>query len=491
MDEQQTFRWTDLNLFCLLRRLGRDVLLVVAAGLIAAMLTETAIQNLYKPEYTASATMAVSVKSGGYSSVLSNLNMSSEIADTFTKLFESNMFGGIASSKLGTSSLPGKLTASVLPETNILTLRVTADSPEDAFRTLQLLLDNYDTVSEYVFQNVILKELDSPSVPVKPSNPVNRGRLLKRAFVGGAGAMMVLLLAIAVLSDTVQTSEAVRRKLDVKLFATIHHEEKNKTLRTKLKKANKGLLITMPVASFYFTEEIYKLGTKVDYAARHGERKVILVTSVAENEGKSTVAANLALSLTQGERKVLLIDADLHKAAQYKLFHRKPAVELADMLQGEAPYQPELLEKHNLYTLFSTKSSDGAAELIASREMGALLDKARKEMDYIVIDSPPMALFSDVEALADRADLSLLVVRQDVTPARRINDTVDILNQCRAELLGCVFNDVRGLPFSNDHHSYGYGYGYGDRYGYGGYYGQKPKSGKTTDKQSEGTHGRA
>ena len=236
MDEQQTFRWTDLNLFCLLRRLGRDVLLVVAAGLIAAMLTETAIQNLYKPEYTASATMAVSVKSGGYSSVLSNLNMSSEIADTFTKLFESNMFGGIASSKLGTSSLPGKLTASVLPETNILTLRVTADSPEDAFRTLQLLLDNYDTVSEYVFQNVILKELDSPSVPVKPSNPVNRGQLLKRAFVGGAGAMMVLLLAIAVLSDTVQTSEAVRRKLDVKLFATIHHEEKNKTLRTKLKR---------------------------------------------------------------------------------------------------------------------------------------------------------------------------------------------------------------------------------------------------------------
>ena len=107
MDEQQTFRWTDLNPLCLLRRLGRDILLVAAAGLIAAMLTQVAIQNLYKPEYTASATMAVSVKSGGYSSVLSNLSLSSEIADTFTKLFESNMFGALASSKLGTSSLPG------------------------------------------------------------------------------------------------------------------------------------------------------------------------------------------------------------------------------------------------------------------------------------------------------------------------------------------------------------------------------------------------
>ena len=81
-----------------------------------------------------------------------------------------------------------------------------------------------------------------------------------------------------------QTSQALRRKLDVKLFATIHHEVKNKTLRTKLKKANKGLLITMPVASFCFTEEVYKLASKVDFAARHGERKVILVTSVAEKD---------------------------------------------------------------------------------------------------------------------------------------------------------------------------------------------------------------
>lgn len=488
MDEQQMFRWTELNPLCLLRRLWKDSLLVVAAGLIAAMLSMTVLQNLYRPEYTSSATMAVSVKSGGYSSVLSNLSLSSEIADTFTKLFESNMFGGIASSQLGTSSLPGKLTASVVPETNLLNLRVTADTPEDAFRTLNLLLENYDTVSEYVFQNVILKELDSPSVPTSPSNPVDKAGIVKKAFVLGAGAMVVLLLAIAVLSDTVQTSEAVRRKLDVKLFATIHHEEKNKTLRTKLKKANKGLLITMPVASFYFTEEVYKLGAKVDYAARHGERKVILVTSVAENEGKSTVAANLALSLTQGGKRVMLIDADLHKAAQYKLFHHKPAVELTDMIRGEAAYAPEYLEKQSLYTLFSTRSSDSAAELIASEDMAELLRQARRDMDYIVIDSPPMALFSDVEALADQVDLSLLVVRQDVTPTRRINDTVDVLNQCKAELLGCVFNDVRSMRLSNDHHSYGYGYGYGDRYGYG--YGQKHKGGKMPENQSEEAHGR-
>lgn len=490
MEEQQMFRWTELNPVCLLRRLARELPLILAAGLTAVLLCLAAIQMFWKPSYTASATLAVNVKSSSYTSVLSNLSTSSEIADTFTQLFSSNMFSAVAKSQLGTDSLPGTLTASVIPETNLLTLRVTADSPEDAFRTLRLMLENYDTVSEHVFQNVVLKELDSPKMPAAPSNPVNRGGLMKRAFVLGAAAMAVLVLGLSVMADTVQTSAAVQRKLDLKLFGTVHHEEKNKTLRSRMKQVNKGLLITMPVASFHFTEEVYKLATKLSYALRGGERKVVLVTSVLENEGKSTVAANLALALAGEGKKVLLIDADLHKAAQYKLLHHRPRRELADVIQGQADYEPEYLERERLYTLLSMKSSSGAAELIASDGMAELLRRARKEMDCVIVDSPPVALFSDVEALADLADLSLLVVRQDCASARQINDTVDMLDKCGARLLGCVFNDVRSMPFSNDHH--GYGYGYGRKYGYGYGYGQSRKaSGKNSGKPAEETDGRS
>ena len=77
MEEQQMFHWTDWNPVCLLRRLLRELPLAAAAGLIAAMLAITAVQTLYRPEYTASATLAVSVKSGGYTSALSNLSLSS------------------------------------------------------------------------------------------------------------------------------------------------------------------------------------------------------------------------------------------------------------------------------------------------------------------------------------------------------------------------------------------------------------------------------
>ncbi len=227
----------------------------------------------------------------------------------------------------------------------------------------------------------------------------------------------------------------------------------------------------MPAAGFYFTEEIQKLATRTVQAAERHHARVLLITSVAENEGKSTVAANLALALAQQDRKVLLIDADLHKASQYKLFRRRvrKSDELAEYLSGRAELQVEYLARKNLYTLFSVEPQPDASELLASERMRAMLMQLREEMDLIILDTPPMALFSDAEALAELADLSLLVVRQDCVAAKRLNDAADTLKQCRAHFLGCVFNDVRRMPSSGG--GYGYQYGYGYRYGHSRGYG--------------------
>ena len=469
MDEQQIFRWSELNYVCLLRRLGRDALLILLGGVIAVLGVLLVAVVHHTDEYTASATLAVNVKSSSYSGIYSDLSVSSEIADTFTQLFESNVFAEVAASQLGVTRLPGQLTATVIPQTNLLTLRVTADDPLDAFDTLQIMLDNYDTVSEHVFQNVVLKELNAPTVPTAPSNPIDVPHRCERAFVVGVVVMAAIVAAASALSDTVQTTAAFRRKIAADLFATVHHEEKNKTLRTRLRRANRGLLVTMPVASFRFTEEIGKLAVKLGYAAGDAPGgRVVLITSTAENEGKSTVAANLALALAQSGQRVLLIDADLHKAAQWRLLSHRPQTELLSVLEGKAEAAPEHLDRYGLDVLLSTRSSTAAAELLGTDRAAALLARARVGWDYVVVDSPPMAMFSDVEALADRADLSLLVVRQDTVPAQVINDMGDALGQCRARFLGCVFNDVRSMPLTNDHYGYGYGYGgYGHGYGRG------------------------
>ena len=194
---------------------------------------------------------------------------------------------------------------------------------------------------------------------------------------------------------------------------------------------------------------------------------------------------------------MLLIDADLHKASQYKLFGRENAPELSRMLAGSQPVQAEYLEKENLYAIFSIRSCAGAAELLASAQMRQLLAEMRQKMDLIIIDTPPRAMFSDAETLADEADLSLLVVRQDCVGAPRINDAVDALNQCAAHFLGCVFNDVYHvtLPSASRGYGYGYGYvyGYGRGYGYGAYGGYGGYGGYARGKNQrtgEDAHGR-
>ena len=486
MNENNMPRLSELNPVCLIRRLVRELPAIFAVGLIAAMLALTGLQVFYRPEYTAGATVAVNMKNAGFSTIYSNLAATSEIAGTLTELFGSQTFMSLAQKQTGGDRLNGKLSASVIPETNLLRLSVTSNDPSDAFRALRFLLDNYDAVSEHVFQNVILRELDAPTVPTAPSNPTDKSEIVKKAFLAGAAAMTLAVLAVAAFSDTVQTGEAVRRRIDARLFATIHHEKKHKTLRSRFRRRS-GLLITMPTASFYFTEEFGKLASKVSHAAAKNGEKVLLVTSVAEHEGKSTVAANLALALAQNGKRVLLIDADLHKPTQAKLFDVKPTQELAELLRDTDGYEPQHLPQNELWGLFSTQEQPEASELLTGGGMERLLERAKEDMDIIVVDSPPVAIFTDAEALADIAGLSLLVVKQDCVPAGRINDAVDMLEQCDAHFIGCVFNDARRLVLPWGRGGYGYGYGYRYGYGYGrgygyGYGGKRAEDGHGREK---------
>ena len=96
--------------------------------------------------------------------------------------------------------------------------------------------------------------------------------------------------------------------------------------------------------------------------------------------------------------------------------------------------------------------------------MRELIRQARENVDCIIIDTPPMSVSPDAECIAELADASILVVRQDTTPVKVINDAIDTLSSCNAKLIGCVFNNVRSADLSD-----GYSYGSGGKYGYGGH----------------------
>ena len=147
--------------------------------------------------------------------------------------------------------------------------------------------------------------------------------------------------------------------------------------------------------SFSFVESFKKLRNLLEHEHRRHGAKVFLITSVLENEGKSTVAANLALSLAKTSKKVLLVDADLRKPAQYKILERRglETAEFSDVLAGDAPLSDAVHfdKEYGIYTIFNQSTERDSTELLRRKQTVRILQALREKMDYIILDSAPVS----------------------------------------------------------------------------------------------------
>ena len=459
-----------LDIYSLLRALVKDWWMILTAGLIGAMIAYMMVGSAYTPSYTSSMTFIVSSK--GATSSLSDLTAANEMAETFSEVLNSRLLKKKVQQELNLSYLPGTITTSVVNGTNLMSLKVSAPSPEHAFKIMKSVLNNYSEITEYVLSSVVLDVLEAPQVPMAPSNPIVAKDVMQKYAIIAMGLMAALLALIDYLKDDIKNEKEVELKLDTKLFGTIYHEVKNKSIRGKIKKIRKGLLITDPTSSFMFVENYKKLRTKLMYKTKTEDAKMILVTSVMENEGKSTVATNIALALAQKSNKVVLVDGDLRRPAIYKILEKKlkQTQEIGEYLDGAISTE-ELLhceEKTGLHLLIGSKHYSNSTEMVSGEQMRNLMKAVKSIADYVVIDSPPTSIMADAEILAEYADVSLLVVRQGMATARYINDAIDILEDGSSELLGCIYNDVKTGVFFGKRVFGKYGYG-GYRYGYGKY----------------------
>jgi len=299
--------------------------------------TEVVLNNLYQPVYTSSAKFYVSPKDSTNSPYY-NVSIAYDMAVALSKVFESPIMASTAAKYMHLPDLPVTISASVPENINLLQLQVKCSSPKLAYDTVTAIMKNYKQVSNFVFDNVIIDILERPTVPVYPSNSVDPSQAKKLAAIIGALLAILLISALSILRDTIKTEDALKHYLDARLLSTIRHEAKNKTIKSKLKHINRSLLITNPVIGYSFSESIKRLCIKLEHITGLRKHVVYLVTSACENEGKSTISANVALGLARCGYKVLLMDCDLRKPAQYKIMdhHSEPLKDFTKYLQGKA-----------------------------------------------------------------------------------------------------------------------------------------------------------
>lgn len=445
------------------------ILAALAVGIGSYILTDME----YEPRYQAKATFVVTTRSSS-ATVYSNLASTTEMAAVFSELINSSVMRKNILAAMGTSYFDGTISASVVPETNLLNMTVTASDPRTAFLVAQAIIDHHEEVTYLVVDNVSLEVLQGAEVPTGPVNRVDATGSMRKMMILAAAAMCAVFAWLSLTRDTVRSGQEARKKLDCDYLGDIPHEEKYKTLISRIRRRKSGILVTNPVTSFHFVETMRKLTHRVEQ--HMGDGKVLMVTSVLENEGKSTVAVNLALSMAKKNKKVLLVDCDLRKPACHILLEQKVSGHgVRDVLTEHAKLSKALMRYKNtsMYMLLENGSDANSGDLLSSSTMQALIDWARREFDFVVLDLPPMSVVSDSETVADLADASLLVVRQNAARTHGVNKAVAALDGGKAKLLGCVLNNVYSTFLSSGQgYRYG-GYGQYSHYANYGSYGEK------------------
>lgn len=451
----------------------RDVLRrwywIVAAALLAGMAAYVVSGVSYEPVYRTDTTFVVSAK-GSSTTVYQNLSATTNLATVFSEVLNSSILRAAVLEELGMDSFDGAITASAVPETNLLTLQVTASDPRTAFLVTRSVIENHHIVSYQVLGDTILEVLQMPKVPQAPINSAGELARAKKTAMLAAAGVLGLLCVLSAAADTVRTQQEAEEKLSCRVLGTVRHERKYKTLKALLRRRKTGILLTMPSTSFLFAETIRKLRRRIEQQMPTGG-KVLMVTSVAENEGKSTLAVNIALAMAKKDKRVLLIDADLRRPACCKLleyaWHGPGTVEVAteQVALGDAV---QMDKSDRLSLLLERKGTDMSTDLVGSEGMARLMEQAREQFDFVVVDTPPMSAAPDAECIMELVDATVLVAQQNVVTAGRLNSAVASLQRARSKLLGCVLNNVYG---TGSRGGYGYGYGYG-RYGKYGKYGR-------------------
>jgi capsular exopolysaccharide synthesis family protein len=214
----------------------------------------------------------------------------------------------------------------------------------------------------------------------------------------------------------------------------------NKLFHTSKKQRN---LIAYSFPESKIAEEYRTIRTNVHIVMEGQKNKIILVTSPNSNEGKSTTAANLAVSMAQQKEKVLLIDGNVRRPSCHFIFKKSNTVGLTDILTGKTSFEEAVIhtEIGRLAILTSGTIPNNPAELLSSRIMKDLLQKVANHYDVVLIDSSPVLEVADAKILAGLCNEVLLVLDKGKTKLENAAEAKKVLEFARAKIAGVIMNE--------------------------------------------------
>jgi polysaccharide biosynthesis transport protein len=318
------------------------------------------------------------------------------------------------------------------------------------------LLSSYENVRlARVRSTPTIMQIEPAPVPSAPIQP----QPLRNALLGGvSGALIMGAIAFLIeyLDDTLKTPEDINQHLGLPVLGLIGEMGKRKGRKSK---ADGGVYVAeYPLSPI--VESFRTLRTNLDFAGIDTPIRTLQITSAGPSEGKSTVAVNLAVVMAQGERKVILLDADLRRPSVHRYLKISNRKGLIDLLRDPANLAKVITEWGNppIKVLTVGEIPPNPAELLASERMGKVLEELCGISDILIIDTAP-SIITDPIVLSAKVDGVLVVIEPGSTKIGAAQVMMEQLNRAGARVVGVVLN-----PISRRHSNYYTKYNYYSSY---------------------------
>ncbi|MEQ1161675.1 polysaccharide biosynthesis tyrosine autokinase [Acinetobacter calcoaceticus] len=296
-----------------------------------------------------------------------------------------------------------------------------------------------------------------PVAPIKPQKPLI---LILSIFVG---AFIGILLALLrnILRTGIKDSSQIENDLDLPVYATVPRSPIQESRIKILKKKKSIPILAVKNSDDIAIESLRSIRTAIHFALANAKNNIIMIAGPSPEVGKSFISTNLATIFAQGDKRVLLIDADMRRGYMHKYFDVDVKPGLSELLSGQADLQKVLHKTQvaNLDVITRGKSPTNPSEILSSNQFKELLEQLQSQYDHIIIDTPPVLAVTDGIIISQYTGVNLIVARYAKSQMKELELTLNRFEQAGVKVNGFILNDIQRA-------SAGYGYGYNYAYAY-------------------------
>lgn len=410
-------------------------------------------QFLMKPTYTAEVQMYVNSNDAAASGDLNDLNYAQKVVNTYINFLQTKVFYQRVLEESGldysVNQLHGMTKINPVNNTEIFQISVTANRAEDAYALVAAMQEIAPELIRNIKASAQISVVDPVVMPLSPSGP----RVMINALTGGIMGFILSLGAVflwEIIDVNVKGSEELKQRYHRPILGEIPSYEESGRKRFRvyqliIRRRQSRKSLTAEEDHKFMINEAYKaLRTNLRYTMNKEGCKKILVNSPVPMDGKSTICANLGITMAQTGARVLILDCDLRRGRLHQMFNLKSNPGMSETLSGIAKDR-DLIHRtayENLHVITMGSIPPNPTELLMGSSMEELLKSQEKNYDYIIIDSPPVNVVADALSLIKLVDGVIVIVRENATSHPNIAGAMAKYELIGANILGFVLNGI-------------------------------------------------